>query len=50
MDASRYAHFLRPGHRVTGNRSQSHRGRSRRTVIGYDYAHAIVDVECPPLP
>jgi len=43
MDTSRYARFLRPGHRVTGNRSQSLRGRSKTTLIGYDFAHAIVD-------
>jgi transposase InsO family protein len=43
MDVSRYARFLRPGHRVTGDRSQSLRGRSVGTRIGYDYAHAIVD-------
>jgi len=43
MDVSRYARFLRPGHRVTGERSQSLRGRSVETRVGYDYAHAIVD-------
>src|SRR5579864_7001624 len=43
MDTSRYARFLRPGHRVTGDRSQALRGRSRTTLIGYDIAHAIVD-------
>jgi transposase InsO family protein len=43
MDTSRYARFLRPGHRVTGDRSQALRGRSKATVIGYDFAHAIVD-------
>src|SRR5881409_3803043 len=43
MDTSRYARFLRPGHRVTGDRSQSLRGRSVKTRVGYDYAHAIVD-------
>jgi transposase len=43
MDTSRYARFLRPGHRVTGDRSQSLRGRSLETQVGYDYAHAIVD-------
>jgi transposase InsO family protein len=43
MDVSRYARFLRPGHRVTGDRSQSLRGRSIKTRVGYDYAHAIVD-------
>jgi transposase len=43
LDTSRYARFLRPGHRVTGDRSQSLRGRSKTTVVGYDYAHAIVD-------
>src|SRR5438876_3189673 len=44
MDISRYARFERPGHAVTGDRSQ----RARRwmdpgTRVGYDYAHAIVD-------
>jgi Integrase core domain len=43
MDTSRYARFLRPGHRVTGDRSQALRGRSVETRIGYDIAHAIVD-------
>jgi transposase InsO family protein len=43
MDVSRYARFLRPGHRVTGDRSQSSRGRSVETRVGYDYAHAVVD-------
>jgi transposase-like protein len=47
MDVCSYARFLRPGHRVTGDRSQSLRGRSVETRVGYDYAHAIVDVECP---
>jgi transposase len=43
MDVSRYARFLRPGHAVTGNRSQALRGRSKTSLVGYDYAHAIVD-------
>ena len=43
MDTSRYARFLRPGHRVTGDRSQQLRGRSKTTLVGYDFAHAIVD-------
>jgi transposase InsO family protein len=43
MDTSRYARFLRPGHAVTGDRSQSLRGRSTNTLVGYDFAHAIVD-------
>jgi transposase InsO family protein len=44
MDVSRYARFLRPGHRVTGDRSQPGRRWSRpETRVGYDYAHAIVD-------
>jgi transposase len=43
MDTSRYARFLRPGHRVTGDRSQALRGRSKKTLVGYDIAHAIVD-------
>jgi len=44
MDTSRYARFLRPGHRVTGDRSQRHRNwMDPATRVGYDYAHAIVD-------
>ena len=43
MDVCSYARFLRPGHRVTGDRSQSLRGRSVEAPVGYDYAHAIVD-------
>ena len=43
MDVSRYARFLRPGHRVTGDRSQRRGGWMRpETRVGYDYAHAIV--------
>jgi transposase InsO family protein len=44
MDVSRYARFLRPGHRVTGDRSQRSRNWMRsETRVGYDDAHAIVD-------
>jgi transposase InsO family protein len=44
MDSSRYARFLRPGHRVTGDRSQRSRQWARpQSRVGYDYAHAIVD-------
>jgi transposase InsO family protein len=44
MDVARYARFLRPGHRVTGDRSQRSRNWMRpETRVGYDYAHAIVD-------
>jgi transposase InsO family protein len=44
MDTSRYARFARPGHRVTGDRSQRSRGWMRpETRVGYDYAHALVD-------
>ena len=44
MDVSRYARFLRPGHRVTGDRSRRSRNWMRpETRVGYDYAHAIVD-------
>ena len=44
MDTSRYARFLRPGHRITGDRSQRSRNWMRpETRVGYDYAHAIVD-------
>src|SRR5579862_7180872 len=34
MDVSRYARFLRPGHGVTGDRSQALRGRSKTTLVG----------------
>ena len=44
MDTSRYARFLRPGHRVTADRSQQSRRWMRpETRVGYDFAHAIVD-------
>jgi transposase InsO family protein len=44
MDVSRYARFLRPGHRVTGDRSQQSRNWMRPEArVGYDYAHAVVD-------
>ena len=44
MDVSRYARFLRPGHRVTGDRSQRSRKWMRpETRVGYDFAHAVVD-------
>src|SRR5919204_2696872 len=44
MDTSRYARFDRPGHKVTGDRSQRSRNWMRsETRVGYDFAHAIVD-------
>jgi transposase InsO family protein len=44
MDSARYARFLRPGHAVTGDRSQqSRRWMKPETRVGYDFAHAIVD-------
>jgi transposase InsO family protein len=44
MDVARYARFERPGHAVTGDRSQNSRNWMRaETRVGYDYAHAIVD-------
>ena len=44
MDVARYARFERPGHAVTGDRSQPGRRWMRpETRVGYDYAHAIVD-------
>src|SRR6266542_6746277 len=44
MDTSRYARFLRPGHKVTGDRSQRSRKWMRpETRVGYDYVHAVVD-------
>jgi len=41
MDVSRYARFLRPGHRVTGDRSRTARELDQR--VGYDFVHAVVD-------
>jgi transposase len=44
MDTSRYARFVRPGHRVTGDRSQRSRQWMRpETRVGYDFVHALVD-------
>jgi transposase InsO family protein len=44
MDVSRYARFLRPGHRFTGDRSQRSRHWMRpETRVGYDFVHAVVD-------
>ena len=44
MDVSRFARFERPGHAVTGDRSQRSRNWMRPdTRVGYDYAHAVVD-------
>jgi transposase InsO family protein len=44
MDVSRFARFERPGHAVTGDRSQPGRNWMRpETRVGYDYAHALVD-------
>jgi len=44
MDVSRFARFRRPGHRVTGDRSQRSRNWMRpETRVGYDFLHAVVD-------
>jgi transposase InsO family protein len=44
MDVARYARFVRPGHAVTGDRSQRSRDwMAPETRVGYDYIHAIVD-------
>jgi transposase InsO family protein len=44
MDTARYARFTRPGHVVTGDRSQQSRRWMRpETRVGYDVVHAIVD-------
>ena len=44
MDVCTYARFERPGHRVTGDRSQPGRQWMKpETRVGADYAHAIVD-------
>ena len=44
IDVSRYARFERPGHAVTGDRSRRSRDWMQPgTLVGYDYAHAVVD-------
>src|SRR2546421_9224431 len=44
MDVARYWRFERPGHAVTGDRSQrSRRWTAPETRVGADFAHAIVD-------
>jgi transposase InsO family protein len=44
VDTARYACFQRPGHRVTGDRSQRSRDwMADQTRVGYDFVHAIVD-------
>jgi transposase InsO family protein len=44
VDVARYARFERPGHAVTGDRSQRSRSWMRpETRVGYDYVHAVVD-------
>ncbi len=44
MDTARYARFERPGHAVTGDRSQrSRQWMSPETRVGYDFAHAVID-------
>jgi transposase InsO family protein len=44
MDVARYWRFERPGHAVTGDRSQRSRNwMSPQTRVGCDFAHAIVE-------
>jgi transposase InsO family protein len=43
MDTSRYARFLRPGHRVTGDRSKRSRDLGADAKVGYEFVHALVD-------
>jgi transposase InsO family protein len=44
MDVCSYPRFRRPGHRVTGDRSQRDRHwMAASTRVGYDYAHAVID-------
>ena len=44
MDVCSYPRFRRPGHRVTGDRSQRDRNWMNPAArVGNDYAHAIVD-------
>src|SRR3989442_4410446 len=48
IDVSPHARFLRPGHAVTGDRSQRSRSwMPPETRGGYDYAHAILDHHSP---
>lgn len=39
IDTKRYAHFDRPGHAVTGDRSRT----GRRRELGYEFCHSVVD-------
>lgn len=41
IDSKRFVRFSRPGHAVTGDRYRS--GREKRTRIGYEWVHSIVD-------
>jgi transposase InsO family protein len=41
MDTKRYARFRRPGHAKTGDRHTT--GADKRTGLGYEFAHSIVD-------
>lgn len=41
MDTKRYARFRRPGHARTGSRFTT--GAEKRTGLGYEFAHSIVD-------
>jgi transposase InsO family protein len=44
MDVSRHARFERPGHALTGDRSQHpRRWMAAERRVGYDFAHALVD-------
>ena len=44
MDVARYARFKRPGHALSGDRSQrARRWMHPETRVGYDDAHALVD-------
>lgn len=43
IDVKKLARFHRPGHKVTGDRSRSNDQNAKRTGLGYDYLHVVVD-------
>ena len=45
IDSKRFVRFSRPGHAVTGDRHRT--GAEKRTRVGYEWVHSLVDVERP---
>lgn len=41
MDTKRFARFIRPGHRVTGDRHRT--GAEKRMRVGWEFCHSIID-------